>query len=364
MSEMNRRQALKTALTTVAAPALASLGGVHVFGKEAKPAAAAKPARDPYADAVFVDGPPPLPANGNFTIAVMPDTQFYAQTFHKNFHAQTEWIVAHKKDRRIACVLHLGDVTNHNLHPHWKVARSAMNKLDGQVPYFMVAGNHDYSEGGGARDRTTFFTDYFPVKKFQDLPTFGGVYDREPKRMENSYHLFSAGGREFLVVALEFGPRKDVVRWTNEIVAKHPDREAILITHAYMYYDDTRYDWSAYRTKQHWNPHSYGVAKASGGDVLDGEQLWQELVKKHNFIMTLNGHVLADGLGRTTTKNDAGRNVHQMLVNFQMRPQGGDGWLRLLELSPDGKTIDVVDYSPTRNQCNVAPENKFTLQMA
>jgi hypothetical protein len=196
-------------------------------------------------------------------------------------------------------------------------------------------------------------------------PNFGGTYDKEPERLENSYHLFSAEGRDFVVIALEFGPRKDVVRWANEVAAKHKDRAAILITHAYMYYDDTRYDWKKYADKQTWNPHNYPVAKTTADDVCDGEELWQNLITKHeNFILTLNGHVLKDGLGRLTTATPSGRSIEQILVNFQMRPNGGDGWLRLLEFQPDGKTVSVCDYSPTRGQRNEGQSNKFTFQLA
>jgi hypothetical protein len=36
---------------------------------------------DPYADAILVDGEPPLPADGSFTIAVLPDTQNYSESY-------------------------------------------------------------------------------------------------------------------------------------------------------------------------------------------------------------------------------------------------------------------------------------------
>jgi hypothetical protein len=321
---------------------------------------------DPYQDAKFVSGPPPLPAKDSFTIAVLPDTQHYSQRFPANYHAQTEWIVANAKSRRIAAVLHLGDITHRSTRPEWEVARSAMSQLDGVVPYFIIPGNHDYSDGKElCVDRTTLFNEYFPLQKFQDEPTFGGTFDGEPERFENSFHTFAAGGRDFLVLALEYGPRREVVRWANEVVAKHNQREIILITHAYMYYDNTRYDWKKYGAKQSWNPHASGMAKSTNDDVHDGEELWQNLVSKHdNFILTLNGHVLKDGLGRLTSKNDRGQNVHQVLVNFQMKPNGGDGWLRLLEFTADGKSIAAIDYSPTRNECNVSKQNKFSLPLA
>ena len=163
-----------------------------------------------------------------------------------------------------------------------------------------------------------------------------------------------------MVLSLEFGPRNDVVRWANEVVDKHANKSVILITHAFVYYDDTRYDWAKYGTKQSWNPHSYAVAKASDQDVNDGQELWDKLISRHkNFVMTLNGHVCGDGLGRVVTKLDNGQELPQLLVDYQIRPRGGDGWLRLLEFRPDHKTVMVYDYSVTRDECNASTDATF-----
>ncbi|NNJ26059.1 metallophosphoesterase [Alienimonas chondri] len=358
MSPLTRRDLLKTSAALAVPPAL--IGPRGVFGAPQESNVADADARSP-----FVDGPPPAIKPGSFTIAVLPDTQVYCEKFPQQFLAQTEWIVANREARNIACVLHLGDITNRNTPEQWDVAVEALTKLDDEVPYFFVPGNHDYSEGGRASDRTTRLNDYFPVEKFRDLPTFGGTYDKEANRMENSYHVFEAEGRKFLVLCLEFGPRRDVIRWANEVVSKHADLPAILVTHAYMYYDETRYDWAKYGAKQSWNPHGYGVAKATEDDVTDGQELWDGLVSKHaNFVMTFNGHVLNDGLARLTSQDQAGRDVHQSLVNFQMKPNGGDGWLRLVECRADGTTAVIHDYSPTLDQWNASPQNRFDLQLA
>jgi len=150
-----------------------------------------------------------------------------------------------------------------------------------------------------------------------------------------------------------------VVRWANEVVARHPDREAILVTHAYLYSDNTRHDFAKFGKQQLWNPHTYGMA--ANGDACDGEELWNLLVRRHpNFILTINGHVLNDGLGQLTTAAADGRAVPQLLVNFQMKPNGGDGWLRLLEFRPGGG-LQVYDYSPTRNLTNTSPQNQFAV---
>lgn len=65
-----------------------------------------------------------------------------------------------------------------------------------------------------------------------------------------------------------------------------------------------------------------------------------------------------------TAPDAGGREVPQVLVNFQMRPKGGDGWLRLLEFKKDRRTVDVYDYSPTRKQRNEGKENQFTMKVA
>ena len=341
---------------TCALPALAA-----DKSKAEKKVAAPKPKPNPYADAVLVSGEPAAIAADSFTIVALPDSQHYLKNDPAGYLAQTEWIVRNRAARNIACVVHLGDITNNNRRDQWELAVKAHEKLDGKLPCFMSLGNHDYGENGGGPTRTTLFNEYFSLPKYSKLPTFGGVYDREPNKLENSYHLLTAGGRDLIFLCLEYGPRKDVVRWANDVMTKHAKRTGILVTHAYMYNDDTRYDWAKRGAKQSWNPHGSGFSTSSGDDVTDGEELWQQLVSKHNFSLTLNGHVLGDGLGRLTSEAN-GRRVHQLLFNCQMKPKGGDGWLRVLEFKGDGKTIDVCDFSPTRNERNESRQNKFTLK--
>lgn len=310
------------------------------------------------AHANMVAGAPPIGKNVT-TFIVLPDTQNYSQHFPATYEAQIRWILQEKERRNIAAVLHLGDVTNTNALAEWEVARRSMHLLDGRIPYFMVTGNHDYDPLGHSTSRDTPFNEYFPIAKMSKEATFGGAYDKEPLRSDNTFHLIDAGGRKWLILALEFGPRRDVVRWANEVVSKHPKRSVILITHAYLYSDGTRYDWAKKGMGQLWNPHFYGVSKLEGGS-MDGEELWTGLVSRHgNFAMTINGHVLNSGLGYLVSKGAAGQSVHQMLVNFQELQNGGNGWLRILEIQNDSRTVKVSDYSPTLDQTNTSPSNQF-----
>ena len=203
--------------------------------------------------------------------------------------------------------------------------------------------------------------DFFPVANAQKQPTFGAVF--EEGHIENSYHTFQAGNQSFLILSLEWGPRQQVVDWANRVVEQHPKHAVFLVTHAYLYNDDKRYDWPKYGEKQRYSPHEYGTANLPGG-TNDGQQLWEKLVSRHpNIFMTINGHVVGDGLGLLTSSGASGNHVHQMLVNYQHKPEAGEGYLRLLEFLPDGKTLQVKSYSASTELYKVDSQNQYSLTL-
>jgi hypothetical protein len=284
----------------------------------------------------------------------------YAMRHPELFHAQTQWIAKNKDKHNIAYVLHLGDIVNNNNKPQWEVAQTAMSKLDGVVNYAMVAGNHDYGPNGDASTRDTLFNEYFPFDKCSKWPSFGGAF--EDGKLDNTFHKLRIGDADWLVLALEWGPRSEAVEWARGVLDKHPDHKIILITHAYLYSDSTRYDHKLEK-RQEWNPHWYSTAKLPGG-VNDGEELWQKLLKdRPQAMLTINGHVLHDGLGYLASEADQGNVVHQSLVNYQMKQRGGEAYLRLLEFLPDGKTVQAKSYSPDLDRYKTDPNNQFTFEL-
>ena len=54
---------------------------------------------------------PAPPPGEEFTLAVLPDTQFYAKDHPEIFDAQTAWLARNAAERRIVFVLHEGDIT-------------------------------------------------------------------------------------------------------------------------------------------------------------------------------------------------------------------------------------------------------------
>lgn len=302
----------------------------------------------------------PFPSRdpGAWRFAVLPDTQVYTVSYPELFEAQTRWIAENAERWNIRFVLHEGDVVNDNAEAQWDVAERALRRLDGRVPYVVALGNHDYGPRGSASDRTTPFVQRFPFPELAARPGFGGVF--EEGRADNSYHLFDTPSGTWLVLALEFGPRDAVVEWASEVLSRHPATPAILVTHAYTYYDGTRYDRTA-RPDQRWSPHEYGVAKLDGG-VNDGEALHRKLVRRHdNVQLVLSGHVLGTGTARSTSAQDGGSEVHELLANYQHRSRGGDGYLRLIEIDARTERIRVRTYSPALDAWRAGADDSFDL---
>ena len=75
-----------------------------------------------------------------------------------------------------------------------------------------------------------------------------------------------------------------------------------------------------------------------------------------NIRLVICGHTgtpgdFEDSVAFRSDKNSAGKTVHQMMFNVQVlgggwEGNGGDGWLRILEFMPYGKTLKVKTYSP------------------
>jgi hypothetical protein len=81
----------------------------------------------------------------------------------------------------------------------------------------------------------------------------------------------------------------------------------------------------------------------------NGYDMWQKLVKpSKNIKLVLSGHIGEKGVAFRTDINSNGNKVQQMTFNAQMigEDNGGDGWLRILEFLPDGKTVKVKTFSP------------------
>jgi hypothetical protein len=308
-----------------------------------------------------------------FSIVVLPDTQFYAQTYHHVFKAQTRWILEQREARRIAFVLHEGDIVNIDLEDQWKVAAESMHALDGKVPYVLSVGNHDYTFREGRITRECdLLNRYFPAADLAASPWPTGTF--EPGRIENHYQVLSAFGWTYLVLSLEFGPRDAVVAWADQVLERYAALPAIIVTHAYLARGDQRFDKQIF--------HACGPGANEFTDCNDGQTLWDKLIAGHdNVVFVFSGHDLFPGVGRLTSQRASGKQVHQMLANYQtcgglpciipgtdQLTEGGDGFLRIITIDPGRRTAEVESFSPYferlgRPAFRTDPPHRFTLKL-
>ena len=93
----------------------------------------------------------------DFSLGVLPDTQFYSQntpnTRFAQYLAQTQWLVDTRGQYNTQFVTHEGDVVQNidAVADEWTRASQAMSTLENaDVPYSIVPGNHDISTSGVA----------------------------------------------------------------------------------------------------------------------------------------------------------------------------------------------------------------------
>ncbi len=314
----------------------------------------------------------------SFSIAVLPDTQFYSRyaTADENrqfqrkygsepFAAQTQWIVDNAKAYAIPFVIHLGDVVDQVRKPaQWAVADAAMKRLEtARIPYSILAGNHDVlydvdyhvpadQQAGTDSQRTLSSEPYltwFPTSRAQNQSTF-----RERDRTGfHEYHIFEMYGVKFMVLSLSWRISDAGILWARDAIRRNPTLPVILANHQLLNIDK------------------------DGKSPLEtdyGLMLWNNLIRDNDQIfMTLNGH--HHGAALLTKTNDFGNPVHEMVVDYQMAYQGGNALMRLYEIDFSANKIDVMSFSPwvvqkpkaTLNQFDRAvledANNRFTISM-
>jgi hypothetical protein len=300
------------------------------------------------------------------TVIVLPDTQYYTSRFASLdiFATQTRWIVQQAAARHISAVLHVGDIidygdvkTDVGQDGQWRIASSALRLLDNVVPYVLSSGNHDETS-----ERKGLMGKYFDLAS---MPWLEGA--SAPDRVANSYAVATVGPQKWLLLSMEFSPRDATLAWADGVLKAHADLPAMIVTHAYLYADNTRYDYATYGASQSFYPQMYGFSPAEG--MNDGEQIWQKLVVANpNVRLVMSGHMTAAG-AHLTSKRPDGSKVHQMLMDFQWLntntpdDRGGDGYLEILEFDYTKKHIRVQTYSPYQDAFMRADASEYTLSL-
>ena len=305
--------------------------------------------------------PPVLKNKDSFSILMLGDPQSYIKFDFTQpiFDLMTAWCAAQKGVLNVKTVICTGDLVEQNdiiardgppvgkngnqpSLAQWTAVSNSFKRLDGVYPYVLTLGNHDYGFEA-AEDRHTHFNEFFTVLRnplwanhiAATCPNASGF-----NTLENAAYVFEdKNWGKIMIITLEFSPRNEVLAWADKIVnlPHFKNHKVIILTHSILSTNGEIIQKENYKV----SPCNYPI------------QIWEKLIKKNaNIKLVLCGHA-----GDTKThcafrkeKNDFGKEVPMMMFNPQAvggwEGNGGDGWLRILEFMPDGKTIGVRTYSP------------------
>ena len=310
-----------------------------------------------------------LQDKNSFMIAVMGDPQGYTKYDINQplFELSTAWIADNIEHLNIKAVLITGDLVEQNENivrnrkmlnqtskQMWEWSSHCLKRLDNKVPYMISGGNHEYGYVRGDEGFTHFPEYYTYERNSKNADVLVAAF---PNRMgvaslENAaWELEDKNWGKLLVINVEWAPRDEVLEWAKKLCDsdRYKNHKAILLTHTFL----------RETTAQRTDNEGYKITPRNFG-----QGIWDKLVYPcKNIRLVVCGHTghpdkqnpgsSQDFINNTAyrcDKNIAGKDVHQMMWNIQClgggwEGNGGDGWMRLLEFMPDGKTIKASTYS-------------------
>lgn len=290
-------------------------------------------------------------AQAPWTLVVIPDTQFYSDNAARfpQFTDQTSWIVASLARMNIAFVSHIGDIVqngaNGGNNVEWNRADQAMDLLDGVVPYAACIGNHDYNTVSSKGSGSSSYGAFFGPARYAGYPWYGGA----SANGQNHFQRFTAGGREYLHLALEWQPNAAAYAWAQGVLDANPGLPTIVSTHEHIIDANT--------------------AGTGAGRSAAGTLTWNSLVRNNpRIFLVVNGHFHQgnngfDGEHYLDSRNDSGTQVFEMLGDYQDWTNGGSGYLRVLGFDERNNLIRVRTFSPTLDRFEIDANSTITFAM-
>src|SRR5690242_3458729 len=168
----------------------------------------------------------------DFSIVVLPDTQYYHGNYAYVLQDQVNWVVWHQSSLNVKAVIGLGDIVDGGGYPvdnagnivgtcanappagwqtQWQQARSAINVLNSHGIYYQpTIGNHDFAcEADRPQPRSS--TNYFHYFGTLGINPAAYILDQFGKRTPNFQKTIKIGSTKFMILSLELFPQKWVV---------------------------------------------------------------------------------------------------------------------------------------------------------
>ncbi|MFC4597186.1 S-layer homology domain-containing protein [Cohnella hongkongensis] len=267
-----------------------------------------------------------VPDRYDFSFAWITDQQYYVESWPSHYTEMNRWILDNRERFDIRYTINTGDLVDEwDRDEQWQIADAAQRILDeAGMPNGVLAGNHDVASGNEEYDS---YWQYFGEHRYRDNSYYGGSY----RNNLGHYDLISAGGQDFIIVYASWDVYQDEIDWMNEVLAKYPERKAILALHRYL--------------KQ--------------GGTLDytGELVQKEVVAKNpNVFAVLNGHYFGAAIKIDGFDDDGDgiqeRKVYQICTDYQGAAEGGLQYLKMIYFDLDNDKVYMNAYSPYLNDFN------------
>lgn len=351
---------------------------------------------DPYTsfNYKFLQDETSVPDSGkdSFTIAVIPDIQNYTiyrcqqeynpkllMNYRDILNRQMKFVAKNTKSNggNINFAIFLGDiVSKRNDYPEeWVYADEGISILDGQLPFGVVIGNHDYDKWKDRKKPEPFlvsgskyFVRYFgPESKHFAEKSW---YHSDPQNPLNSYIVFNGGGIQILFIGLEFEPSDEAIAWAQTVIDSNRDKPCIITTHGFL---------SMAKEKGSGNNRFITLRNHKEGEGNSGTVLFNKLARPNKSVfLVLCGHAFSgpNGEGMRVDLNKDGFKVYSVLSNYQGRAdtfraygfegpveENGDGFLRLMHFDLKKNVCHVQTYSTEFNTFEIDADSDFLIDL-
>ena len=298
----------------------------------------------------------------DFTIAIIPDPQFLAESCPDNlgdyYGGMMNWIVDHKNmvftsgppafNANIKAVIGVGDCVNLTSGTpgasgpsgvdECKNAETAWTILDTNgIAFTTPPGNHDYVGTPSSRSNlgAQFANGFFSATNRSsvygsgidlgggDVARWIGSFDNTGS---NTAVQFVISGIKMLILAMDFFAGNAEWAWAHDVMAAFPDSECYITTHAWMTKHGTHF-----QRQDQWGPDAYSMAPSPYSNST--WEAWNQIGVNTwpNLVGVFSGHDISGNIVETAgalpewywqyvpikSSSSKAQTVHQLFANAQ-----------------------------------------------
>jgi len=308
-----------------------------------------------------LDHPLGVPEEGEVTIVVLPDIQWYSLTQEsialdrdddlqeslahfddpgdgpRILRRMHEWIVENRDAQRIVFVSFMGDLVERGGEegsiPRWELARRNIDILhEAGVPYGLAVGNHDMETTSGD---TSLFQAFFGAERYRAFPW----YVESHRDNVNSAQRVQGAGAHLLFVHLTCNSPDEDLAWADDLLRRFPEDHAFVSTHMLLGPVRRGEGGDTPLGLMEWT-------KCYGPRGNDARTHWEALFSRHpHLVAVFSGDQSNHQATHLSLEGEAGNTVHLLMSDYKQISR--EGYLRLLRYHPEERRIRVITWSPT-----------------